>query len=60
MDSHAHLDMPEFDGDREEVLGRAAAAGVTAVLCPSELAEARSWTIVFDLATRHPNIVAAA
>jgi TatD DNase family protein len=60
VDSHAHLDMPEFDADREEVLGRAAAAGVTAVLCPSELAEARSWPIVLDLVTRHPQIIAAA
>ena len=60
VDSHAHLDMPEFDPDREEVLGRAAAAGVTSVLCPSELAEERSWPIVLDLATRHPHIIAAA
>ena len=28
IDSHAHLGRPEFDSDREEVLARAAAAGV--------------------------------
>ncbi len=60
VDSHAHLDMPEFDLDRAEVLGRAAAAGVKAILCPADLAEERSWPVVSDLAARHPHIVAAA
>lgn len=32
VDSHAHIDGPEFDADREEVIQRAHAAGVTAIL----------------------------
>jgi TatD DNase family protein len=32
IDSHAHLDSPRYDGDREEMLRRAADAGVGAVL----------------------------
>ncbi len=32
IDSHAHLDMPEFDGDRREVIDRALAGGLTAVI----------------------------
>jgi TatD DNase family protein len=32
IDSHAHLDGPEFDADREEVIQRAGAAGVSAIL----------------------------
>ena len=32
VDSHAHIDGPEFDADREEVIQRAQAAGVTAIL----------------------------
>jgi len=32
VDSHAHIDGPEFDADREEVIQRAQAAGVSAIL----------------------------
>jgi len=32
VDSHAHLDAPRFDGDREQVLARAAEAGVRQVV----------------------------
>ena len=32
VDSHTHIDMPEFDGDREEVVARARAAGVVEML----------------------------
>jgi TatD DNase family protein len=32
VDSHAHIDGPEFDADRDEVLERAHAAGVTTIL----------------------------
>jgi TatD DNase family protein len=32
VDSHAHIDGPEFDADRKEIIQRAYAAGVTAIL----------------------------
>src|SRR5688572_29870962 len=32
VDSHAHIDGPEFDVDREEVIQRAQSAGVSAIL----------------------------
>lgn len=32
VDSHAHIDGPEFDADRDEVIARAHAAGVTTIL----------------------------
>ena len=32
IDSHAHIDGEEFDADRDEVVGRALAAGVAAIL----------------------------
>ena len=41
VDSHAHLDMEEFDRDRGDVLERAGRAGVRAILCPLELTGAR-------------------
>jgi TatD DNase family protein len=35
IDTHCHLDRPEFDADRAEVLARARAAGVAVVLVPA-------------------------
>ena len=32
VDSHAHIDGPEFDADREDVIQRAHAAGISAIL----------------------------
>lgn len=32
IDSHCHLDMDRFDGDRDEVIARARAAGLTAMI----------------------------
>jgi TatD DNase family protein len=60
VDSHAHLDMPEFDADREEVVRRAAAEGVTTVLCPAELTSATSLPETLALVEAHPRFLAAA
>ena len=32
IDSHAHIDGPEFEADREEVIERAQAVGVSVIL----------------------------
>ncbi|MFQ6014447.1 MAG: TatD family hydrolase [Anaerolineae bacterium] len=32
IDTHAHLDLPQFDNDREEVIGRALETGVTQIV----------------------------
>ena len=48
IDSHCHIDSPRFDADREAVLARARAAGVTALIAPSVGPEAweplLAWT----------------
>lgn len=63
IDTHCHLDLPDFDDDREEVLDRAQEAGVAAVIIPGtnlessrralELAERKD--ILFAAVGHHPN-----
>jgi len=50
-DSHCHLDAPEFDGDREEVVARARAAGVGQIVIPA--VGAFDFGGVRELAHRH-------
>ena len=57
VDTHAHLDFPEFDADREEVLERAKAAGVVAMVnVGTDLASSHR---AVALAVQHQQIYAA-
>jgi len=57
IDSHAHLEMREFDRDREEVILRAAAAGVAYVITVgTTLRECRK---AVEIARAHPAVYAA-
>jgi len=60
VDSHAHLDMPEFDPDRQDVVRRAFAAGLVAILCPADLSRPRSLAAILELGKDFPTILAAA
>ena len=60
VDSHAHLDLAEFDADRAEVVRRAFSAGVAAVLCPADLTRAESLPAIAALAAEFPSVLAAA
>jgi len=57
IDSHAHLDRPEFDADREAVLERARAAGVSWVVEAGT--DAASSRRAIELSRRHPGVRAA-
>jgi TatD DNase family protein len=59
-DSHAHLDMPEFDPDRAEVVSRAWQAGVRSVLCPADATRPASIARALELNGSFPWIAAAA
>ena len=60
VDSHAHLDMEEFDEDRREVIERARQEGIRAILCPADLTNQKGTQTTLDLADTEKNIVAAA
>jgi len=57
IDTHTHLDFPEFDSDREQVIVRAATAGVGAIVNVG--ADLASSQAAVALAEAHPQIYAA-
>lgn len=52
IDTHTHLDGAEFSEDRDEVIARAKAAGVSKVFVPA--IDMRSVQTVFDVCSRYP------
>jgi TatD DNase family protein len=57
VDTHCHLDVPEFDADRDAVVARARAAGVTRQIVPA--IEAATWPALRDACARDPGLFAA-
>jgi TatD DNase family protein len=60
VDSHAHLDAAEFDGDREAVIARAQQAGLSYVLLIADATRPESVRAVIDLAEGHEGFYWAA
>lgn len=56
IDSHCHLDAPEFDADRDSVAARARAAGVTRLVLPA--VEPENFDAVRALAQAHDGVYA--
>ncbi len=56
IDSHAHVDGPEFDGDREAVLARARAAGVERIIVIGAVGDPSSAERSVALAEADPGI----
>jgi TatD DNase family protein len=54
IDTHTHLYLPEFDADRDEVVKRAAANGISKMLLPN--IDANSVKPMLDLVSRYPGI----
>ncbi len=60
VDSHAHIDGPEYDTDREEVIVRAAEAGVTRILnVGTGDPHSNAFERAVDLSNRNESIFAA-
>ena len=56
FDSHAHVDGPEFDADRDAVLERARAAGVKRIVVIGAVGDPSSAERSVALAERDPNV----
>lgn len=54
IDSHCHIDAPEFDGDRDAVIARARAAGVSRQIVPA--VSAAGWETLRGLCAATPGL----
>ena len=57
VDSHCHIDAPEFDSDRADVIARAVQAGVERLVAPA--VDAASWPALKAVAQAHPQVAPA-
>ncbi|MBE0507746.1 MAG: TatD family hydrolase [Marinospirillum sp.] len=53
-DAHCHLDFPEFDADRDQVLIKARAAGIRQIILPATTA--KRWDGLLKLASTDPQL----
>ena len=54
IDSHAHLDDPAYDADRDEVLARARAAGVRQIVVIGSGGDVATARRAIEIAERDP------
>jgi TatD DNase family protein len=53
VDSHCHIDMPQFDGDRDEVVARAREAGIVEMLVVGGVDEHAGHRRALEVASRY-------
>jgi len=56
IDAHAHLDASQYESDREEVIARARAAGISRMVAVGQWHAPGDFGGAFDLAARHPDL----
>lgn len=56
VDSHAHINMSDFDRDRDEVIVRATENGIQAIHCPAELTDQDRLDVALRLREKYPLI----
>ena len=59
IDSHAHIDGPEFDADRDAVIERAEAAGVSLILNVGTEIRIAAFERAVQLGRTHTNVYTA-
>lgn len=57
IDTHCHIDVADFDPDREQVLSRARAKGISTLVVPG--VQASSWPGLLQLCHRHEQLLPA-
>jgi len=57
VDTHCHLDVSEFDIDRDEVLKRCQTAGIEKIIIPA--IESKTWPKLLELCASHKNLYPA-
>jgi TatD DNase family protein len=60
VDSHAHLEMEEFDEDRDQVVQRAFQEGIKSILCLADITNPKRIEKTFDLIEKYKSLIAAA
>lgn len=58
VDSHCHLEMPEFDSDRDAVIERASAGGILFMLSIGDGSDVRAMEASLEMARRSPARIA--
>lgn len=57
IDTHCHIDVEEFDADRDQVLARSRRLGVTRIVVPA--VDAAGWDALLGLCAREPGLYPA-